>query len=131
VGRPCERIFLLHGASGIKPEMAGRDVARLVVHYGDGSRATLPIAAGRDVLDWRGPIYQTDAGREGARPSCVGTELAWVGSNPDLARVAPEDSLRVYRTVFRNPHPEREIATVDYVSTGTEAAPFLLGLTVE
>ncbi len=131
IARQCEGIFLLHGAAGIKPEMAGANVAKLVVHYADGSRATLMIAAGRDVLDWRGPIYRTDAGREGAGPSSVGTELAWAGSNPELAREDSDDSLRLYRTVFRNPYPEREIATVDYVSTASDAAPFLLGLTVE
>lgn len=131
VARQCEDIFLLHGAAGIKPEMAGMNVAKLVVHYADGTRAMLTIAAGKDVLDWRGPIYQTGAGWEKGGPSSVGTELAWVGSNPDLVRTAPNDSLRLYRTVLRNPHPEREIATVDFVSTGSDAAPFLVGLTVE
>ena len=129
--RPAEAVFLLHGASGIKPGMTGTKVARLVLHYADGSRTTLEIVAGGDLLDCHGPIYQTDAGPEGAKPTSAGAELAWAGSNAKLARAGSEDSLRIYRAAFRNPHPEQEITSMDYVSTGTDAAPFLLGLTVE
>jgi hypothetical protein len=43
----------------------------------------------------------------------------------------PESSLRLYRTTFTNPQPDKEIVTMDYVSAMTEAAPFLVGLTVE
>ena len=131
IGRLCDRIFLLHGASGLTAPMAGTNVAKLILHYADGSRANLAIVAGKDVLDWWGPIYETGAEAGSARLTSAATELAWVGFNPAIEQREPELSLRVYRSVFLNPHPDREIKSVDYVSAAGEAAPFLLGLTVE
>jgi hypothetical protein len=131
VGCKCNRIFLLHGASGIKAEMAGTSVAKLVLHYADGSRTTLPIVAGKDVLDWWGPLYQTEADERSVAPTSSDTELAWVGRNPQIELMEPHLSLRVYRTTLSNPHSELVVTSVDYESTGTEACPFLLGLTVD
>lgn len=131
VGARCERIFLLHGASGLTAEMAGAKVAELVLHYADGSKAALPVLAGRDLRDWWGPIYETEAGAATAKPGSAATELAWAGVNPEIEREKPEWSLRIYRTIFRNPHPELKVVSADYVSAAGEASPFLLGLTVE
>ncbi len=128
IGRRCARIHLLHGASAARN--LNEKIARLVLHYQDGSQAEIGIVAGRDVLDWWGPIYDTEAGEE-RNPTSPGTELAWAGSNPWIRQRAPEFSLRLYRSSFANPHPDREITSMDYVSTLSEAAPFLLGLTLE
>lgn len=54
-----------------------------------------------------------------------------MGSNAYIKRRQPHLSLRLFKSTFRNPRPDLEIATIDYVSTDTAAAPFLLGLTVE
>jgi hypothetical protein len=131
IARKCRRIHLLHGASGITPEMAGAEIARLVVHYADGSQARIPIVAGGNVLDWWGPIYETEAGENARNPSAAGSELAWAGGNPWIAQEKPEQALRLYKSTFENPRPGVEISAIDYVSTVTDAAPFLLGLTVE
>jgi hypothetical protein len=128
IGRRCARIHLLHGASAARN--LNEKIARLVLHYQDGSQAEIGIVTGADVLDWWGPIYNTEAGEE-RNPTSAGTELAWAGSNPWIKHRAPELSLRLYRSSFANPHPDREIASMDYVSTLSEAAPFLLGLTLE
>jgi hypothetical protein len=131
IARKCRRIHLLHGASGITPEMAGTEIARLVVHYADGSQVRIPIVAGGNAQDWWGPIYETEAGKNGRNPSAAGSELAWAGGNPWINQEKPEQSLRLYKSTFENPRPGVEISAIDYVSTVTIAAPFLVGLTVE
>lgn len=131
IARKCHRIHLLHGASGITPEMAGTEIARLVVHYADGSQARIAIVAGGNVLDWWGPIYETEAGENARNPSAAGSELAWTGGNPWIKQEKPEQSLRLYKSTFENPRPGVEISAIDYVSAVTGAAPFFVGLTVE
>ncbi len=134
ISRKCARLHLLHGASCVPQEEDGAmgvKIAALVLHYVDGSREEIPIRTGEHVLDWHGPAYTSNARAEEIRTTAPGTELAWLGSNPDLRRTRPAYSLRLYKSTFANPRPELEIASVDYVSTVTRAAPFLVGLTVE
>lgn len=128
IGRRCENIYLLHGAAFVSADSGPVKVARLILHYADGSRAGIDIKAGEHVLDWRGPLYQT-----GERPNIMapGTELAWAGSNPRIKKEQPGKSLRLYKSTFANPHPELEITSLDYASAVTDAAPFMVGLTVE
>jgi hypothetical protein len=130
IGRKCDRLYLLHAGSNVNASTLGKEVARLVLHYQDGSQAEIGIISGEHVLDWWGPIYNTDSG-VGRYTTSPGTELAWAGSNPRIRARAPDFSLRLYRSTFANPHPGLEIASIDYDSTLTEAAPFLVGLTVE
>jgi hypothetical protein len=131
VGRNCERVHVLHGSQFTSHDLAGKTVARLVLRYADGSLAEIAIKAGEHLLDWWGPIYRTDAPQESRGTSAPGTELAWSGSNPWIKERRPEDSLRLYKSTFFNPHPERRLDSVDYVSELTEAAPFIVGMTVE
>jgi len=128
IGGRCDRLHLLHGACDVSTP--GQAVARLVLHYADGSSAEIPIIAGAHLQDWWGPIYITNSGA-GRYTTDPGTELAWAGTNPAIHKHAPDFSLRLYRTTFANPHPELEIKTIDYVSTLTQSAPFLVGLTLE
>jgi hypothetical protein len=131
VGRRVSRIHLLHGACFVSDELRGTTVARLVLHYADGSQGELALIAGDHLLDWWGPIYRTGVPKTRRDPSAPGTDLAWVGSNPRIKRQQPDSSLRLYRSTFTNPHPDKEILVIDYVSAMTDAAPFLVGLTVE
>ena len=129
----CARIHLLHGANNVTGD--NHRIARLVLHYADGSRADLNIISGEQVLDWWGPIYHTDAGiaPDATAPD---TELAWAGGNPGIRHRLPDYSLRLYRTTFANPHADREITGLDYagspdVKNADGAASFLVGLTVD
>jgi hypothetical protein len=128
IGQKCSKLCLLHGASSV--ETNGVKIASLVLHYKDGSTADIEIVSGEHVQDWWGPIYTTDAG-DYRNVTAPGTELAWIGGNPSIKKNNPEFSLRLYKSAFENPRPEVEIATIDYVSTITDAAPFLAGLTLE
>jgi hypothetical protein len=128
ISRRCARIHLLHGASAVRT--LDEKIASLVLHYKDGSQAQIGIISGQDVLDWWGPIYNTD-GREERHTTSPGTELGWAGSNPWIKKRAPEFSLRLYRSTFANPRPDLAITSMDYLSTLSDAAPFLVGLTIE
>ena len=133
VAGKCAQIHLLHGAKNVTGD--NRCIARLVLHYADGSRADLNINTGEQVLDWWGPIYHTDASL-GSEATAPDTELAWAGSNPGIRHRLPDYSLRLYRTTFANPHPDREITGLDYVGcpdvkNADGAASFLVGLTVD
>ena len=125
------RLHVLQGASGITEDMGGKKVAELILHYADGSQARLPIVAGEQVRDWWGPVYETAAGWNARNPTAATSVLAWTGSNPRIKEDEPEESLRLYKSTFGNPHPEQEVSSIDFVSTVTDAAPFILGLTVE
>lgn len=128
IGRKCSQISLLHGAMFMSA--TDMKVALIILHYEDGSQTAMEIIGGKDVLDWWGPIYNTDSGI-GRYTTSPGTELAWAGSNPGIEKNAPDFSLRLYRSTFANPHPELEISSIDYVSSLSEAIPFLVGLTIE
>ena len=39
--------------------------------------------------------------------------------------------IRLYLSVWRNPHPAKKIASLDYASTMTKAAPFCVAITAE
>jgi len=64
-------------------------------------------------------------------PAADGAELAWAGGNDWLRKHSPDWSMRLYKSTFPNPRPDVAISRIDYVSTMTEAAPFLVGLTLE
>lgn len=123
----CSRLYLLHGAS--HQDTPGERIAWLILHYQDGSTARIDINGCEHVLDWWGPIYNTDSG-VGRYTTSPDTELAWAGSNPDIKENAPAFSLRLYQTAFTNPHPDRTISSIDYVSALSGASPFLAGLTI-
>jgi len=40
-------------------------------------------------------------------------------------------TLRLYLTSYENPHPDKEVVSVDYVSAMAMAAPFLVAMTIE
>jgi hypothetical protein len=58
-----------------------------------------------------------------------GLVIAWQGAN---GKSRPQGkTVRVFTTAVANPRPEVEIASLDFVSTMAQAAPFLLAITAE
>ena len=133
LGQTCKRFHLLHGASFVSPDglKPRQTIAGLVVHYLDGSSKEIEIVSGQHLLDWWGPLMRTGIDPQTRFTTAPDTELAWTGTNPLLSRVRPGWSLRLYKSSFDNPQPNVPVASVDYVSKMTEAAPFLVGLTIE
>lgn len=123
VGAAARRIHLLHANSAFD-NPKGTTVARLVLHYADGGESRFDIRQGNEVLDWWGwphaPIK---------RPTEANTVVAWVGSNPAAEHQGAQ--VRLFDTAFVNPHPEKEIQSMDYTSAMTASAPFMVALTIE
>jgi hypothetical protein len=126
----CTKVYLLHAASGVEPNEYGTTLAKLLIHYGDKSTEEIDLIAGKQVFDWWFPTFTTGVPASYRTPA-PDTELAWIGSNPYLRQYEPDNSLCLYRTSIENPKPGVAISSLDYVSTLTFSAPFLVGLTVE
>ena len=50
-------------------------------------------------------------------------------SNP--FRVEGLSGLRLFKTAFLNPQPDKEIKSIDYVSGMAGSAPFMIAMTLE
>ena len=116
IGQSFDRLHLLHSTSGF--DAPGTKVARLVLHYVDGQVREIPIVAGVDVDDWR------PGANEPTRAKVV-----WKGS---LRPTRTWTSLvQLFKSSWNNPRPEVPVQTIDYISTMSLAAPFLMGMTLE
>lgn len=149
IGHRCRYLYVLHGASFVRTRMptvldengfipvlpvyetTNVPIARLVLHYADGAQSELEIVPKQHLLDVWGPVCTTKVPIAERCPSSPDTELAWIRSETPAEKSEKLNSVRIYRTRFENPRPDAEILTVDYISTRTDAAPFLLGLTIE
>jgi WD40 repeat protein len=121
VGSKCSRLhFLQASAWG-----AGKDavVGKYILHYEDGKSRELPIVFGRDLLDWWFPGITT-ASHERGRPLA-----AWLGSNRTSANA--NCPIALFESTRDNPRPNLELVSIDFVSSMSEAAPFLVALSVE
>jgi len=94
-----------------------RRVGTYVVHYTDGHQEEIPIVYGQDVRDWNSDADQrTDLSR---------AVIAWTAMNDAKHRV------RLFLTTWLNPSPDVEVASIDYVSSMAESAPFLVAITAD
>jgi hypothetical protein len=122
LGMRMRALHILHGTAGLRDD--GTEIARLILHYANGEEHELAINYGEHARDWW-------AWKEGEDPHVgPGSELAWTGSN----RYAKTKNvgLRIYRSTFLNPFPDKAIETIDYVRLpSTGLTPFMLGLTIE
>lgn len=88
--------------------------------YNDGTEATIPVAYGDDLRDW----WNLDR----SSPVSRGT-VVWEGSNA-ITR-SNNRTLRLYLAKWMNPWPEKQVDTIDFVSTNTMAAPFCVAMTAD
>lgn len=116
VGQKARALHFFHGTAW-PAAVEGAQVGRYVIHYVDGRRRVAPINYGYDVLNWWA---------QGEEPSGdTGIREAWSGSNKATVKV------RLFHTAWQNPLPDVAIQSVDFVSSMTASAPFLVALTVE
>jgi RNA polymerase sigma factor (sigma-70 family) len=117
------RVHLLHANSAFD-DPKGTLVATLALHYADGEQARFDIRQGVELLDWWGwphaPVKQ---------PAGQDTVVAWIGSNPAAEHHGAR--VRLFDTAFVNPHPEKEIQSIDYSSAMAGSAPFMVALSIE
>jgi hypothetical protein len=141
IEQQCSKLHFFQGSIGVSLVDYGTTVATCVLHYADGTSGEVQFVAGEQAFDWWAfPLdsdhpVPPDLIRPGwekyAKLPEPGTKLAWIGSNPWIHQWRPMFSLCLYRTTFSNPQPSKVISSLDYISSVTMAAPFLVGLTVE
>lgn len=121
VGQSCRQLALLLGtAHSAAPDTA---IGQLVVHYADGAKAVLDLVYGRDVREWCwDPQTREDESTDHGR-------VVWIGSNPIAEATGRQ--LRLYLTSRDHPRPETPITTLDFVSTLSPSAPFLIAITLQ
>lgn len=126
VGLSFGQLHLLHGSQGgsapqprhEKFEADGSPIGRYVVHYEDGSQETIPILYGKDL---RG-LWNWDGGMATPR-----AEIAWRGKNDRASRF--RQTIRLYKSTWTNPYPEKKVSTIDFVSENAKAAaPFCVAM---
>ncbi len=116
--RKLTRLHVLHGTIWRVP--MDTVVGRYVIHFADGEERLFPIVYGVDVHDWH-RFVTSPADR---------VTVAWEGTT-GANQLNPGSSVQVSRTTIENPRPHVEVTSLDFVSTMTDSAPFLIALTVE
>jgi WD40 repeat protein/serine/threonine protein kinase/tetratricopeptide (TPR) repeat protein len=116
IARHCQRLEFLHATGWGGFVSNGVHVASYVVHYADGGIEEIPLRNGEDFLEWQG---------HRAKPELKNALVVWRGVS---GRKSP---VQLFKKSWRNPRPDAPIATLDFVSTRTDAAPFLVALTAE
>ena len=108
-----EGIIFLHTAVHATELHAGSIIGYYEVIYADGSEVRIPLRIGVNVLDWH------------LEPIPLEESLpAWIGRNKVHHLTV------VYAFPWINPFPEKKIAHINFVSTGSVAVPVLLAITL-
>lgn len=113
-----QKLHFLHALGWGFSNVRGQTVGRYVIHYADGSHQQLELVEGRQLLDW----WVREDDPEVTDPH---TTVGWQGAAPN------SNEVRLFHTVWTNPRPDTEITSIDFVSTMTSAAPFLVAITGE
>ena len=107
VGRKALRLYFLHTAVfGHAPK-----VAEYRLHYEDGSIETIELRGKQEIANWWGPLHLGNA------------LMAWSGRHP-----VTRQTVGVYAFEYKNPHPEKVIDSIDFVSEN-RVVPILLAIT--
>ncbi len=124
VDQQARRLHVLHGVClGLAQNFKeGTMVGSYVWHFEDGTIHEEPIVYGRDLRDWLIPDTEPPAELGRGR-------IGWIGDSPFAKKSAAR--MRVYLTTYANPRPDLKVSHIDFVSSMTQAAPFLIAMTVE
>jgi hypothetical protein len=121
VGLSCAKLHILHATAWGFSAADNTVIGKYVVHYKDKTKETIEIVQGKDVRDW---WLFADT------PGVTRGKVAWVGLNAHARN--SNAKIRLYLTTWQNPHPKKEVAAIDYLSTKTTpAAPFCVAITVQ
>jgi beta-galactosidase len=90
-----------------------------VLNYDDGSSEEIPLIVGENTEDWMYPLNDDP----------LTPEPVWKGTSPCFSFSGHGN--RIFKMTWENPHPDKKIVSLDFRSSGYDAAPFLLAITVE
>ena len=113
VGLKAEKLHFLHAGGHQNGAQLNTAIGKYVVRYSDKTKAEIEVAYGKDVVDWWVQPGVADPTRG---------KIAWEGQNK-LSRV------KLFLTTWVNPNPDKQIATIDYVTT--KYNPFCVAITAE
>ena len=108
VGRAAKSLLFVHAA--LWTDRGGRRIGAYRVHYADGTSEEVPLTYASNIASW---IDQR---------AVSGAARAWGGRTRGGQRVV------LYRFQWDNPHPEREIRSIEAVSDRTEAGLAVLAI---
>jgi hypothetical protein len=127
VGKTFANLYILHatgfGAFGKPGDPLyindGTAIGHYTVKYDDNTEEIIPIVYGEDVRDW----FNHDESKPVSRGKVV-----WEGENEFARQFGAK--LRLYRTEWKNPKPDKKVVTIDYQRDGDSvAAPFCIAMT--
>jgi hypothetical protein len=119
VGRQFEELHLLHLSQWA--EVEGQEIATIRLNYADGSKHEFPILFGGHVRDW-----QRMASEEKELLTDPNTKIIWRG--PGMQNL--KSTMRLFKSMLANPHPEKVVTAMDVLSTKHLAAYTLVAATV-
>jgi beta-galactosidase len=128
VGRTCRALHFLHATQGggyqepghPKHENDGVEVGRYVIRYSDGTDAKEPLIYGEQLRGW----WDWDQNFPVTK-----SQMVWTGENAAASKY--NRKIRLYWAVWENPHPEKVVQAIDFVSANAKAAPFCVAITLE
>ena len=117
LGRKFEELHLLHSASW--REYHGCPVAVIRLHYADGASYDFQIRYGFEVNDWNRLLSE-----EQEIISDPDTKIIWRGAG------VYQGTGRLFKSVLLNPSPDKQVDSLDIISTGSRASYVLAAATV-
>jgi len=122
VRQKCARVYFLHAAGWGKPQDEGTQIGSYVIHFATNNmRLEVPIVYGRAVRDWHEWSGEAPAPKE--------LNVVWRGENGVSKRANAH--IRLFCTSWNNLVPDVEIESIDFVSSRSNVAPFLVAISVE
>src|SRR5436190_17869074 len=118
VNQSCPKMHHLHVFVSAESSVKPGDFAELAFHREATPDEIIPLQLPVETV-------KTVAGEGGARTDNLVWKTALEVKN------LPSRTVRLYRTSFSTTHPGVLIKSLSFRSTMTEAAPFLLGVTLE
>ncbi len=127
VHQKCQRLHFLHSAGFGRVADEGKQIGSFIAHFATNTIATniarleIPIYYGYDVRNWHVLAGEPYPARE--------LTVAWSGDNAVSKRAG--SSIRLFVTSWTNLAPTLEIESIDYLSSMTQVAPFLIAITAD
>jgi hypothetical protein len=121
VHQRCQHLYFLHASSTGGSADEGDQIGSYIVHL-PSNQLTLeiPIFYGRSVRNWHQERNEPDADKE--------LKVVWTGANAASKKAGGH--IRLFVTAW-NLSPGVEIDSLDFVSAGRSAAPFLLAISID
>ena len=88
-------------------------IAKYIIHYSDGTSETIDLIGGKNIAEWWGPHRDIEE-----------TQLAWAEKHPITGQY-----VGIYLMEWNNPHPDKTINSIDFVSSNNVSVPILLAIT--